>query len=519
MSNIKECAEIVDNYLKARIPFIAVRTCERGRILDVFRQSSQEIGIPIYVHSISKGMRDLVEDRPVSDDRSIPGALDFISENMPKKSNLTVILTEISDIEDDTETSRQLMDLTLLAAETGGTIVVIGNKPVWGQLQRLGMSLTLDNPDEEEMVEIIKECIDPYRGSMEIQWDETDVKKAATFLNGISKIEVENIIVTLLARGRVLKEDMNTVISAKERIFSDISGLERIKVNSDILNVGGLQGLRQWLSVNSKLITADLKGTGIKPPRGVLLVGVPGCGKSLSAKAIAADWNLPLYRLDLSTIHGQYLGQSEGRLKEALATADHVAPCVLWIDEIEKGLAGAAGGGDGGTSTRLVGQFLFWLQEATARVFIVATANDVSKLPAELLRRGRFDELFFVDLPTKEERKEIINIYIKKGLKSEINEELMNELVELSEGFSGADIESAVNDVAKKGYLDGYESITEEFFKKAFINVVPMTKTNPEKIEAIRHWGKERAVSASGAPIGGENANNASKGKGRTILV
>lgn len=516
MSNMKECSEIVENYLKARIPFISVRTSERSRILEIFRQSSEDIGIPIYVHSISKGMKELVENTPVSDDKSIPGALDFISENMPKKSNLTVILTEVSDIEDKTDTAIQLMDLTLLAAETGGSIVVIGNKPVWGQLQRLGMSLTLDNPDEEEMEQIINRCIDPYRGSIEIHWDESDVKKAATFLNGISQIEAENIIVTLLAKGKIVKSDINEVMNAKERIFSDISGLERIKVNNDILNVGGLTGLRQWLQVNSKLITADLKGTGIKPPRGLLLVGVPGCGKSLSAKSIAVNWNLPLYRLDLSTIHGQYLGQSEGRLKEALATADHVAPCVLWIDEIEKGLAGA---GDGGTSTRLVGQFLFWLQEATARVFIVATANDISKLPAELLRRGRFDEIFFVDLPTKEERKEIINIYIKKGLKCGINDKLMDELVELSDGFSGADIESVVNDVAKKAYLDGMDSITEQFFKKAFINVVPMTKTNPEKIDAIRSWGKERAVSASGIPIGGDVANNSTKNKGRTILI
>ena len=139
-------------------------------------------------------------------------------------------------------------------------------------------------------------------------------------------------------------------------------------------------------------MTADLRERGIRPPRGILLVGVPGCGKSLSAKAIASLWNLPLYRLDLSTIHGQYLGQSENRLKEALSTADHVAPCVLWIDEIEKGLAGAVGGGDGGTSTRLVGQFLYWLQESLARVFVVATANDVSKSPE--LAQGRFDELF-----------------------------------------------------------------------------------------------------------------------------
>jgi SpoVK/Ycf46/Vps4 family AAA+-type ATPase len=229
---------------------------------------------------------------------------------------------------------------------------------------------------------------------------------------------------------------------------------------------------------------------------------VPGCGKSLSAKAIAHDWSLPLYRLDLSTIHGQYLGQSEGRLKDALATADHVSPCVLWIDEIEKGLAGAQGGGDGGTSTRLVGQFLYWLQEARARVFVVATANDVSKLPPELLRRGRFDELFFVDLPTADERREIIDIYIRRGLKSTPAEPLIDELIGLSEGFAGSDLESAVREVVKEAYLRGDQAVSDELFIRSFQNVVPLSRTAPEQIEGIRAWGRERAVPASGQPIG-----------------
>jgi SpoVK/Ycf46/Vps4 family AAA+-type ATPase len=232
-------------------------------------------------------------------------------------------------------------------------------------------------------------------------------------------------------------------------------------------------------------------------------VGVPGCGKSLSAKAIAASWELPLYRLDLSTIQGAYIGQSEGRLKDALSTADHVAPCVLWIDEIEKGLAGAMQANDGGVGARLVGQFLFWLQEGRARVFVVATANDVSKLPPELLRRGRFDELFFVDLPSPQEREEIIKIYIKKGLKKEINSNLMKSLVELSEGFAGADIEAVVRDVVKASIIDGDAIITPELFESSFKNIVPLSKTSPEQIDAIRNWGKERAVPASGQPITG----------------
>jgi SpoVK/Ycf46/Vps4 family AAA+-type ATPase len=266
--------------------------------------------------------------------------------------------------------------------------------------------------------------------------------------------------------------------------------------------VGGLGGLKAWLDKERPLLTADLRERGIRPPRGVLLVGVPGCGKSLSAKAIAANWSLPLYRLDLSTIHGQYLGQSESRLKEALSTADHVSPCVLWIDEIEKGLAGAGGSGDGGTATRLVGQFLYWLQEARARVFVVATANNVSQLPPELLRRGRFDELFFVDLPTPVERREIIEIYTQRGLRQALAPDLMEELVQLSDGFAGSDLESAVREVVKEAYLRGDEAVTPDLFRRSFTNVVPLSKTAPEQIESIRAWGRERAVPASGQPIG-----------------
>ena len=304
---------------------------------------------------------------------------------------------------------------------------------------------------------------------------------------------------------------------AKDRIFADISGIERVQVRGAELNVGGLGGLKSWLDRERPLLTADLRERGIRPPRGVLLVGVPGCGKSLSAKAIALNWSLPLYRLDLSTIHGQYLGQSEGRLKDALATADHVAPCVLWIDEIEKGLAGATqGSNDGGTSTRLVGQFLYWLQEARSRVFVVATANDVSKLPPELLRRGRFDELFFVDLPSPEERKEIINIYTIRGLKRELPDALMHELVEASEAFAGSDIESAIREVVKEAYLRGDEFVSDELFRRSFQNIVPLSKTSPEQIENIRAWGRERAVSASGHPIGG--AGQPSRPR-RTVLA
>ena len=201
------------------------------------------------------------------------------------------------------------------------------------------------------MREIIDGQLADYRGTLPIEWTESELSEAATILSGVSRVEAENAVVTLLAKGSVTRGDLIELSQIKDQIFSDISGLERVQVASRDLSLGGLQGLRAWLDKQRPLLTMDLRERGLRPPRGVLLVGVPGCGKSLSAKAVAGSWSLPLYRLDLANIHGQYLGQSEARLKESLATADRVAPCVLWIDEIEKGLAGACSSGDGGTST------------------------------------------------------------------------------------------------------------------------------------------------------------------------
>jgi hypothetical protein len=418
MPNAKATQDIFLRYLKARIPFISIRTNETRRAVDIVRAVAPHLsGSPILLHSISSGLRDITTNNKVTDERSIGGILEYASQAIQQRQNLTFVLTDGSDFEDDGPSARQLADLVSLAADRGGAIAVITSKSVWAPLQRMGMTVTLEPPSEEEMAKLITDQVESYRGQMPIEWADPEYREAASILVGITAIEAENVIATLLAKQSVLKSDLTEILHAKDRIFSDISGIEKIPIREAELQVGGLSGLRAWLDKERPLLTApELRERGMRPPRGVLLVGVPGCGKSLSAKAIAASWKLPLYRLDLATIHGQYLGQSESRLKEALATADHVAPCVLWIDEIEKGLAGAGGSGDGGTSTRIVGQFLFWLQESTARVFVVATANDVSSLPAELLRRGRFDELFFVDLPSDSERAEIIQLYARKYL-------------------------------------------------------------------------------------------------------
>lgn len=524
MSDIKKSKELLKRYSIARIPFIAINTIERARTLNILKEISEELNLPFYVHTLSKGIYELSTEKMICDDKSVYGAIDFMSEQMKRKQYMTLVLTEVPDLSGDNSDSKQILDLVTLANESGGVVIVLTNNSVWNQLQRQGMVIKVDLPNEEEMYTIIKEYIDDYRSEIPIEWDNTDIREAASTLAGVTRIEAENVIAALIANKCIRKTDMDEIRYAKDRLFSDISGLEKIEVDENVKDVGGLAGLRKWFDEKKELLKPEkrdeLRAKGLQPPRGILLVGVPGCGKSLSAKAISANWKLPLYRLDFATVQGSYVGQSEQQLKDALTTAENVSPCILWIDEIEKGLSGAGNAGDGGVSTRMVGQFLFWLQECKKQVFVVATANDVSMLPSELLRRGRFDELFFVDLPTADERRDILTLYMRKYLKLEFSGELSDKIVEFTDGFTGADLESTVRDLAYRSIANDNFVLDEENIIMAFNNVVPLSQTSPEKIEAIRNWGKERAVPASGKPIGGEELSQKKSGtKTRKVLV
>lgn len=524
MSNAIKSKELLKRYAIARIPFISINTIERARTLEILKEVSEEISCEFYVHTLSKGIYDLSSEKIVNEDKSVYGAIDYMSDQMKRRQNMTLVLTEIPDISSDNSDVRQLYDLVQLANESGGQVIVLTNNSVWNQLQRLGMVIKIDLPDEDEMFTIIKDFIDEYRNEIPIEWDDSDIREAASTLTGVTRIETENVIAALIANKCIKKSDMDEIRFAKNRLFSDISGLEKIDVEESVKDVGGLEGLRKWLDEKRELLTpekrAELRAKGLQPPRGILLVGVPGCGKSLSAKSISVNWKLPLYRLDFATVQGSYVGQSEQQLKDALTTAENVAPCILWIDEIEKGLSGAASSGDGGVSIRMVGQFLFWLQECKKQVFVVATANDVSMLPSELLRRGRFDELFFVDLPTSDERRDILSLYMRKYLKLNFAGAFADAIVDMTEGFTGADLESTIRDLAYRDIANTNFVLNEENIRDAFNNVIPLSQTSPEKIEAIREWGKERAVPASGKPIGGEEfGHKMNEPRTRKVLV
>jgi ATP-dependent 26S proteasome regulatory subunit len=497
MPRYVECARELDSFLSARIPVISIRSIEQARAIRLVRETAgdpRRAGMPFWIHTRATGLRDLRTHAPVNDDRSITGAMDYATTQFTNRNQANFVFVDPDNLSEDTQFTRHFAELGRLADSNAGSVILITDGQLWSGLQRLGMSTTLDLPDADEMYATITDFLTDNSSTVTIEWTEQDAQRAANFLVGATSAEAVNLMATLAAHGRLEPSDVVQLAQLKDRIFSDLAGLERVQLKEADYTIGGLQNLRSWLERKQQWMFADARNKALRPPRGVLLVGVPGCGKSLSAKAIAAQWELPLYRLDLSSIMGQYVGQSEGRLRDALETADRIAPCVLWLDEIEKGLSGQ--NDSTGVTRRLIGQFLFWLQESKARVFLVATSNDISSLPPELLRKGRFDEIFFVDLPDDDDRADIIRMYYKRFVGVEPEERLVKELVVLSAGFAGADIEAALHEVGVAVELPDGDAVDEAFIKANFTNTMPLSRTNPDQIEDIRTWGRERAVPA-----------------------
>ncbi|GAB7046458.1 AAA family ATPase [Catenuloplanes indicus] len=520
MSNYAESVKDLDSYLSARVPVIAVHSQEQVRALRLVRQaasSPRRANLPFWIYTRATGLRDLRTNAPAQEDRSLTGAMDFAAQQFANRAQATVVFVDPENLSDDNTAARHFAELARLADSNSGSIVIVTDTPLWTGLGRLGMGVTLDLPDTDEMYEVIIEFLRDHHGVVPIAWTESDARRAAEFMVGVPEGTAINVLATMVAKGSVEKDDVAHLAEFKDKHFGALAGLERVRVNPDGPQVGGLSSLRSWLRRKQRLISSDLRGTALRPPRGVMLVGVPGCGKSLSAKAIAAEWRLPLYRLDLAAILGQFVGQSETRLREALDTADRLAPCVLWIDEIEKGLAGQ--NDSTGVGRRMVGQFLFWLQESRQRVFVVATSNDVRSLPPELLRKGRFDELFFVDLPDEQDRAEIIGMYHRRYVGTEPTPELVDKLVGLSDGFAGSDLESALHEVGEEVHLNGgAEALRTDFVLDTFTNTFPLSRTNPEQIEDIRSWGRERAVPA-GRAFGAGHTGGTAPGQGRRVVV
>lgn len=334
--------------------------------------------------------------------------------------------------------------------------------------------------------------------------DEDGKERLCKAALGLTLQEAENAFALAMVNdGKIDGKDLSIILSEKMQVIKKTGILEFINSDIKIADVGGLENLKNWLNKRNNSWSESAKKYCLPAPKGVLITGVPGCGKSLTAKAMSAAWQLPLLKLDFGKIFSGIVGSSEENMRKAIKTAEAVAPSILWVDEIEKSLSGMNSNGDSGTSSRIFGTFLTWMQEKTAPVFVIATANNISGLPAELLRKGRFDEIFFVDLPTHRERKEIFKLHLSKRLKDKdvasgitVDDALYEKLADITEGFVGAEIEQVVITALYEAFFNK-RPLKFEDLENTIKNVVPLSVTQKEQILSLRQWANIRAVAAT----------------------
>ena len=358
-------------------------------------------------------------------------------------------------------------------------------------------------PNVDEMLDMLDRII-RENGLDNRRLSYVDKEKLAKSALGLTAQEAENAFSRAIVANRGLDGNaIRVIFDEKNQVIKKTGILEFIKANFTIDDIGGLENLKSWLIKRNNSWLDSARKYNIPAPKGVLITGIPGCGKSLTAKAMSAIWNLPLLKLDMGKIFSGIVGSSEENMRRAIATAEAVAPSILWVDEIEKGLSGVGGSGDSGTSNRILGTFLTWMQEKTAPVFVIATANNIRTLPPEVLRKGRFDEIFFVDLPTESEREKIFDVHLKKRVAaSEVGQDividnaLLSRLSALSDGFVGAEIEQAVITALYEAFFN-QRSLQMEDLEFAIKGTVPLSVTQKEEIFALRTWANVRAVSAT----------------------
>lgn len=357
-------------------------------------------------------------------------------------------------------------------------------------------------PDVTEIIGMIDQIIEENYLDVDLTYE--DKEKMAKAALGLTLQEAENAFSRAIVQNRgLVMNAIKVIFDEKNQVIKKTGILEFIKSNLNLDDIGGLENLKSWLLKRNNSWLDSARKYNIPAPKGVLITGIPGCGKSLTAKAMSEIWQLPLLKLDMGKIFSGIVGSSEENMRRAIATAEAVAPSILWVDEIEKGLAGTGSSGDSGTTTRIFGTFLTWMQEKTAPVFVVATANNISTLPPELLRKGRFDEIFFVDLPTESERKKIFKVHLSKRVENSevgkdvvVDDMLLTRLSKLSDGFVGAEIEQAVIASLYEAFFHQRDLQVEDL-ETAIRSTVPISVTQKERIKQLRDWANVRAVSAT----------------------
>ncbi|MDZ4169621.1 MAG: AAA family ATPase [Coriobacteriia bacterium] len=496
MGNFASTKSELRDFVLAGTPLVIVSSVERNRVERMLKELVAENRIDVFYYTDAKQVVNLSADSTSDGGKDVSGdPMPFVNETFCRRRHLTFALGDTRRLGDDNLYTRELLGSIYLAAENHNTLVVVAAEPVWPRLARFGLVTHLDFPDTNERYELVRSFADSQKG---VKWDDSEIRHVATLLRGLSEAQISNLLRAALVSNQELgSEDLQSIVARKEQLFSATSSIQQVHLKPNTA-VAGLESLKSWLAAKKRVFFArdeELADRDLEVPKGILLVGVPGCGKSFSARMVAQSWELPLFRFDIGSVYNKYVGESERRMQEALDYIDNVAPCVLWIDEIEKALSISDSGND--TGRRILGQFLFWLQESEARAFLIATANDISLLPPELFRKGRFSDVFFVDLPDDEERRQAISDYLRSSLHFAPEPGLMDTCVAATRDFSYADIEYAIKDLAEQVAFEQAGVFEPESLLVAFSKTIPISVRNPEMIEQIRSWGSRRARSAS----------------------
>lgn len=496
---LAKAAEDIEVLIRARYPLVAVLSWEEERVLNNLIAVADRLGKNLYEWSITRGLLRHRANLSAKAEgkRGTKDPIVALREIMDISEPAIVVLKDYHLFLGDASVKRGLRDLASSLRFTYTSVVILS--PPFTIPQELEKDLTIVDfplPSIEELEDLLGriEVEVAEAPEYEITKDNSGRRLLLEAALGLTLSEAENVFAKALVKAsRLTEAEVPFIFSEKRQIIRKSGLLEYVDIHENFEDIGGLEHLKRWLDERRLAFTREARDFGLPVPKGVLLMGVQGCGKSLSAKAVAALYRMPLLRLDMGTVFGSFVGESESRIRGALNLAQGVSPCVLWIDEIDKGLGGLKGdgSGDSGTSQRVFGTLVTWMQENDKPVFVVATANNISFLPPEILRKGRFDEIFFIDLPNEETRAGIFAIHLARHGRDHRQFDL-EQLAKATDGFSGAEIEAALVSGLFTALHAGRELSTADLLK-AVGETFPLSHTMREEILRIRDWAKGRA--------------------------
>jgi SpoVK/Ycf46/Vps4 family AAA+-type ATPase len=483
--------------IRSRHPLIFLETEEKDRAQGLLMHVADRMSMPFWSWTRTKGLRP-PEQKAADRDTLTP--LDALAQVEAMFRPGLFNFQGLGDELEDRVVATRLRDAVRPFQKIAGSVVVTGAVPDELPIALRGIStvMTLPLPTKDEYETLLKRIYrdTSKRYAIEMHLTREDLDLLLRNLSGFTLIEAEKILTKVMVEdGRLGPDDIRRVIDAKQSILERDGLLEYYPADEGLDDVAGLARLKTWLARRRAIVREPerAEAAGLPFPKGLLLLGVQGAGKSLCAKAVAGDWGLPLLKMDPAGLYNKYIGETERNFRRAVTAAEKMAPVVLWIDEIEKAFA-SGGEMDGGVSQRVLGQFLGWLQERHGDVFVVATANDVSRLPPELIRKGRFDEIFFVDLPDAEVRSEIARLHLEKRDQDPERFDTV-ALAGATEGFSGAEIEQVILSALYTVFGDGGE-LTQALLMDEAARTRPLSVTMRERVEELRAWAQGRTVQA-----------------------